>query len=258
MTTALITGASGGIGRGFAEELAARKSNLVLVARSEEKLNQLASQLQTQHNIKVDVIVKDLAQPGSTADVFNYTQEKGIIIDTLINNAGFGEYGEFAERDSERQVKMIQLNVLALVELTHKYLPLMQQRKSGNIINVASIAAFQPIPYMSVYAASKAFVLSFSESLWAENREYGVHVLCVCPGPIDTNFFTEARFPPTLAAKNIQVTKVETVVRDTLQALEKGETVVVSGGFTSHLIPKLSRLVPRKTLVSVIEKQFKR
>lgn len=257
MTTALITGASGGIGKAFAEELATRNNNLVLVARSEEKLHQLASELQAKHNIKVDVIVKDLTEPGSTADVFNYTKDKGITIDTLINNAGFGDYGEFAERDGERQLQIVQLNVMALVDLTHKYLPLMRQQRSGTIINVSSIAAFQPIPYMSVYAASKAFILSFSEALWAESREYGVHVLCVCPGPIETNFFTEAKFPPTIAAKNTKITKAETVVSDTLQGLERGESVVVSGGLTSHLIPKLSRLVPRRTLVSVLEKQFK-
>jgi uncharacterized protein len=257
MPTALITGASGGIGKAFAEELAARNNNLVLVARSGEKLDQLASELQAKHNIKVDVIVRDLTEAGSTADVFNFTQDKGITIDTLINNAGFGDYGEFAERDGERLVKIVQLNVLALVDLTHKYLPLMQQRRSGNVINVSSIAAFQPIPYMSVYAASKAFVLSLSEALWAENREFGIRVLCVCPGPIDTNFFTEAKFPEAIAAKNTQITKPEIVVRDTLQGLERGESVVISGGLTSHLIPKLSRFVPRKTLVSVLEKQFK-
>jgi uncharacterized protein len=257
MTTALITGASGGIGKAYAEELATRNNNLVLVARSGDKLHQLASELQAKHNIQVDVIVKDLTEAGSTVDVFNYTQERGIKVDTLINNAGFGDYGDFAERDGERQMQMIQLNVLALVDLTHKYLPLMRQQRSGAVINVSSIAGFQAIPYMSVYAASKAFVLSFSESIWAENRQFGIRVLCVCPGPIDTNFFTEAKFPPSIAAKNTQVTKVETVVRDTFQALERGESVVVSGGFTSHLIPKLSRLIPRKTLVSVLEKQFK-
>ncbi|MBW4600115.1 MAG: SDR family oxidoreductase [Calothrix sp. FI2-JRJ7] len=257
MTTALITGASGGIGKAFAEELAARNNNLVLVARSEEKLYQLASELQAKYHIEVDVIVKDLSEVGSTEHVFDYTRNQGIIVDTLINNAGFGDYGDFAERDGERQMQMIQLNVLALVDLTHKYLPLMRQRRSGDIINIASIAAFQAIPYMSVYAASKAFVLSFSESLWAENRAFGIRVLCVCPGPIDTNFFNAAKFPPTIAAKNTQITKVETVVRDTLQGLERGESVIVSGGLTSHLIPKLSRLVPRRTLVTVLEKQFK-
>ncbi|BAZ39750.1 short-chain dehydrogenase/reductase SDR [Calothrix sp. NIES-4101] len=257
MSTALITGASGGIGKAFGEELAARGMDLVLVARSEAKLHQLASELQVKHNIKVDVIVKDLTETSGINDVFNYTEERGIKIDLLVNNAGFGDYGEFAQRDVNRQTQMVQLNILALVALTHKYLPFMQKYRSGSIINVASIAAFQPIPYISVYAATKAFVLSFSQALWAENRRYGVRVLCSCPGPTDTNFFTEAEFPETIAAKNTQITTPEVVVQDALRALEKGDSVVVSGGLTNNAIANLSRIVPRQTLVSFLEKQFK-
>jgi uncharacterized protein len=257
MSTALITGASGGIGKAFAEELAERKTNLVLVARSEEKLNQLAKKLKEKYQIQVDVIVKDLSELGATGEVFDIVKNKELTIDLLINNAGFGDYGEFAERDGERQIKMIQLNIIALVDLTHKFLPLMQQKRSGSIINVSSIAGFQPIPYISVYAASKAFILSFSQSLWAENRSYGVRVLCVCPGPTETSFFTEAKFPPTMAAKTQKITSPEEVVKDALVALEKGESLVVSGGFVSKLIPQLSKLAPRQTLVTMLEKQFK-
>ncbi len=257
MSTALITGASGGIGKAFAEELAERKTNLVLVARSEEKLNLLAKQLKEKYQIQVDVIVKDLSELGATGEVFDIVKNKGLTIDLLINNAGFGDYGEFAERDGERQIKIIQLNIMALVDLTHKFLPLMRQKRCGSIINVSSIAGFQPIPYLSVYAASKAFVLSFSQSLWAENRNYGVRVLCVCPGPTETNFFTEAKFPPTMAAKTQKITSPEEVVKDALIALEKGESLVVSGGFVSKLIPQLSKLAPRQTLVTMLEKQFK-
>src|SRR4028119_925016 len=198
MTTALITGASAGIGAAFAQELAARQTNLVLVARSEVKLQQLAQQLQEQYKIQVDVIVQDLTEPKAAKTVFDIVTEKGLTIDLLINNAGFGEYGDFAELNGEQQVKMIQLNILALVDLTHHFLPGMRQRRSGGIINMSSVAAFQPMPYFSVYAATKAFVLSFSEALWAENYRYGVHVLAVCPGPTETNFFQEAGFPATL------------------------------------------------------------
>jgi uncharacterized protein len=140
MSTALITGASGGIGKAFAQELAARQTNLVLVARSEENLHQIAQELQEQYQIQVDVIAKDLTEPDATAAVFDITKTKGLTIDLLINNAGFGDYGDFAESDRERQVKMVQLNILALVDLTHKFLPLMRQRRSGSIINVSSIA----------------------------------------------------------------------------------------------------------------------
>ncbi|PAX52592.1 SDR family NAD(P)-dependent oxidoreductase [Brunnivagina elsteri] len=257
MSTALITGASGGIGKAFAVYMAAHGINLVLVARSEVKLNQLASDLQAKHNIKVDVIIQDLTETGATKAIFDYTQERGITIDFLINNAGFGDYGDFAESDENRQTQIVQLNILALVDLTHKYLPLMRHQRSGNIINIASLTAFQPMPYISVYAATKAFVLSFSQALWAENRNYGVRILCSCPGPTNTNFFVEAKFPEAIAAKNTQVSTPEVVVRDTFRALEKGDSVVISGGFTNNAIAHLSRILPRKTLVSFLEKQFK-
>jgi short-subunit dehydrogenase len=257
MSTALITGASSGIGEAFAKELATRQTNLVLVARSQEKLHQLAQELQKQYNIQVEVIVKDLTESNATADIFDITKNQGLTIDLLINNAGFGDYGDFAERDGERQIKMIQLNVLALVDLTHKFLPLMRERRSGSIINVSSIAAFQPIPYLSVYAASKAFVLSFSEALWAENRDYGVRVLVVCPGPTESNFFTEASFPSSFTGKTSKISTPEEVVNDALNALAKGDSTVISGGVLSKIITNMPRFLPRETLVNILEKQFK-
>lgn len=252
MTTALITGASAGIGAVFAQELAARQTNLVLVARSEAKLQQLAQQLQEQYKIQVDVIVQDLTEPKAAKTVFDIVTEKSLTIDLLINNAGFGEYGDFAELDGERQVKMIQLNILALVDLTHQFLPAMRQRRSGNIINMCSVAAFQPMPYFSVYAASKAFILSFSEALWAENRSYGVHVLAVCPGPTETNFFQEAGFPSTLvnvAAANYTPTIV--VVSDALKAVEKQHPSLIPGNIGNQLIANLHRFLPREALATL-------
>jgi short-subunit dehydrogenase len=257
MTTALITGASSGIGKAFAQELAARKINLVLVSRSEEKLHQLAKQLQEQYQIQVDVIVKDLTETDASDVVFDATKTKKLTIDLLINNAGFGDYGDFAERDRERQIKIVQLNILALVDLTHKFLPLMRQRRSGSIINVSSITAFQPIPYLSVYAASKAFILSFSEALWAENRHYGVRVLVTCPGPIETNFFAEANFPPTLLGNVDKAYSSKEVVYQSLQALENGQPTLIMGDITTQIRSTLARLVPRKLLLSLLAKQFK-
>ncbi|MBD2387286.1 SDR family NAD(P)-dependent oxidoreductase [Cylindrospermum sp. FACHB-282] len=257
MSTALITGASGGIGKAFAQELAARKTNLVLVARSTEKLNQLAKQLQEQYSIQVEVIVKDLTEANATDAIFDAIKDKKLTIDLLINNAGFGDYGDFAEGDGERQIKMLQLNILALVDLTHKFLPLMRQRRAGSIINVASIAGFQPMPYLSVYAASKAFVLSFSQALWAENREYGVRILVACPGPTETDFFTEAKFPLSLTGAKNKISTPEEVVRDALQALEKGDSTVVSGGLGNKIIVNMHRFLPRESLVNILAKQFK-
>lgn len=252
MPTALITGASGGIGAAFAKELAARQTNLVLVARSEAKLQQLAEQLQNQYKIQVDIVVEDLTAATAAKNVFNAVAQKGITIDLLINNAGFGEYGDFAELDGERQVKMIQLNILALVDLTHHFLPGMRQRRSGGIINMSSTAAFQPMPYFSVYAATKAFVLSFSEALWAENKKYGVNVLAVCPGPTDTNFFQDAEFPRYLidvVAANY--TPTEVVVRDALRAFQKQESTVVPGDIRNQVLVAIPRFLPRETLASL-------
>ncbi|MFH7027852.1 MAG: SDR family NAD(P)-dependent oxidoreductase [Heteroscytonema crispum UTEX LB 1556] len=257
MSTTLITGASSGIGKEFAQELAALNTNLVLVARSEEKLNQLASQLQAQYKIQVDVIVKDLTEVGAAGAVFDAVKEKGLTIDLLINNAGFGDYGDFAETDGERQIKIVQLNILALVDLTHKFLPLMRQRRSGSIINLSSLTGFQPMPYLSVYAASKAFIISFSQALWAENRHYGLRVLVVCPGPVETNFFVEAKFPPALASSTNTISTSEEVVRASLKALERGEPIIVVGGLSTKFISRVSALVPRTILLNMLEKQFR-
>ncbi|MGB3639013.1 MAG: SDR family oxidoreductase [Rivularia sp. (in: cyanobacteria)] len=257
MPTALITGASGGIGKCFAQKLAAKNTNLIIVARSEDKLNALAQQLQQQYKINVEVIVKDLTEASAAREVFDATQAKGLTVDLLINNAGFGDYGEFAQTDGDRQIQMIQLNNVVLVDLTHKFLPQMRERGSGSIINVSSIAAYQPIPYLSVYAATKAFVRSFSEALWAENRQYGVKVLVVSPGPTETNFFEEANFPAALARNAQSMSTPEEVVDQALKALEEGNAAVVVGGIASKFITKISNIVPRETLLNVLEKQFK-
>ena len=215
MTTALITGASAGIGAAFAQKLAERQTNLILVARTDAKLQQLAQELQEQYKIRVDFLVQDLTAPAAAKTVFDAVTQKGLTIDLLINNAGFGDYGDFAELDGEKQVGIVQLNILALVDLTHQFLPGMRQRRSGGIINMSSTAAFQPMPYFAVYAASKAFVLSFSEALWAENSSYGVRVLAVCPGPTETKFFQDAEFPSFLAdVAAANYTPTEVVVRE--------------------------------------------
>lgn len=252
MKTALVTGASAGIGEAFAQELAARQTNLVLVARSEDKLQQLSQKLQEQYKIQVDTVVQDLTEPAAATAVFNFVTEKGLTVDLLINNAGAGEYGDFVELDRENQLQMIQLDILALVDLTHQFLPGMRQRRSGSIINMSSTAAFQPMPYFSVYAASKAFILSFSEALWAENNGYGIRILAVCPGPTDTDFFQEAEFPPLLANIAAQnYTPTEAVVRQALEALEKNQSSVVPGDIRNQLLVTLPRFLPRETLASL-------
>ena len=258
MKTALITGASSGIGEAFARELASTKTDLVLVARSQDKLEQLATELSSKHQIKTEVIAKDLTTAAAGQSVFEAVQAQGLTIDLLINNAGFGDYGNFSDRPLSKQLAMVQLNVAAVVELTGLFLPLMQQRRDGAIINVSSIAGFQPIPYMSVYAATKAFVLNFSEALWSENKDRGVKILAVCPGPTESKFYDRADFPDsTTGLNNTTMASSEKVVCESLKALEKNQSTVVAGGFANHIIVNLPRLVPRDLLVDIIGKQFK-
>lgn len=252
MKTALITGASAGIGETFAQQLAQKQMNLVLVARSEEKLELLAQKLRSQYNIDVDIIVQDLTALNAAKDVFDKVNQKGITIDLLVNNAGFGDYGDFAELDGEKQVKIVQLNILALVDLTHHFLPGMRDRHLGGIINMASSAAFQPMPYFTVYAASKAFVLSFSEALWAENRNYNVNILAVCPGPSATSFFADADFPSFLAkAAEFNSTPPEVIVKEALAALENKHSTVVPGDIRNQVLVNIPRFLPREALTNL-------
>lgn len=258
MKYALITGASQGIGKAYAQELAARSTNLVLVARSQDKLQELAMELQEQWPIEVEVIPQDLTAKDACQNLYKQITEREIKVDLLINNAGFGDYGAFTSRDLQKQLDMIQLNISALVELTYLFLRDMQSRKQGAIINVSSIAGFQPLPYLSTYAATKAFVLNFSEALWAENKDTGVQILAVCPGPTESNFWKVAEFPQSQEGKqNGGNVPASQVAQETLNALGKDQSTVVTGGLANQVIVNLPRFFPRETLVSLLEKQFK-
>jgi len=177
MKTTLITGASSGIGEVFARKLAARGDNVLLVARSEDKLMTLCNELGRINSIRAQYVAMDLSRPDAPTRLVAEAQKRDLEIDLLINNAGFGSMGDFAKLDLARELNMIDLNIRALVELTHRFLVPMRERKRGAIINVASTAGFQPVPFMATYAATKAFVLSFSEALWEENRPYGIKVM---------------------------------------------------------------------------------
>ena len=189
----LITGASTGIGAEFARQFAARGHDLVVVARSADKLNDLAAQLRAAHGVDVTVLAMDLSLPTAAGELWQRTNRLGLEIAVLVNNAGFGTHGDVADADPQRLEEAIELNCRTLVGATARYLPQMRARGAGTIINVASTAAFQPLPKMAVYGASKAFVLSFTEALWAEERKHGVRVLAVCPGLTDTPFFEAGR-----------------------------------------------------------------
>ncbi|MBA2679619.1 MAG: SDR family oxidoreductase [Ktedonobacteraceae bacterium] len=244
--TALITGASTGIGAAFAKALAAAGSNLILVARSEDKLRALASQLEERYTVHADVIVADLSRVGAARTLFEETQRRGLTVDILINNAGFGTYGAFDTLNAEREQQEITLNVATLVDLTHHFLPSMVARRQGAIINVASLAAFQPTPYMAVYGATKAFVLSFSEALWGEYRAKGVRVLALSPGETATEFFHTLGNGYDTPLGNVETP--EKVVKVGLRALEQGRPSVISGR-QNALSANLSRFFPRGLVV---------
>jgi short-subunit dehydrogenase len=245
MNTTLITGASSGIGEAFARELAARGHDLLLVARSEEKLIMLCNELGRARSIRAQYVAIDLSEPQAPARLFEETEERDLQINLLINNAGFGSMGDFAKLDLAHELKMIDLNVRALVELTHRFLAPMRERKGGAIINVASTAGFQPVPFMGTYAATKAFVLSFSEALWEENRPHGVKVMALCPGVTDTNFFEASRMqrPPARASQT-----PDEVVDVALRGLKRGKSSVISG-WTNFLLIETERLVPRALIL---------
>jgi short-subunit dehydrogenase len=249
MITTLITGASSGIGEAFARELAARGHNLFLAARSEDKLMTLCSELGRIRSIHAQYLPIDLSLPDSPARLFEETAKRDLQVDLLVNNAGFGSMGDFTTLDLARELNMIDLNVRSLVELTHRFLRPMRERKGGAIINVASTAGFQPVPYMATYAATKAFVLSFSEALWEENRAYGINVLALCPGVTETNFFEASLMKQKPPARVSQTP--EEVVDTALRALKRGKSHVISG-WTNFFTTESERLLPRSFIVRTI------
>ncbi|MGA8270160.1 MAG: SDR family oxidoreductase, partial [Candidatus Sulfotelmatobacter sp.] len=227
--TALITGASGGIGYELAKLFAKDRYNLVLVARSGDKLNQVAAELRGQFGVTVKVIALDLAVAPSAKFLFDQLHSEGMVVDVLVNNAGFGTFGEFSGIAEEEILGQIQLNVTALTELTRLFLPAMLARRGGKIMNVASTAAFQPGPLMAVYYATKAYVLSFSEALANEVAGSGVVVSCFCPGATGTGFQKRAGMEDSRLFKKIGAMNVERVARDGYRGLMEGRTVVISG-----------------------------
>jgi uncharacterized protein len=253
MNTTLITGASSGIGAAFARKLAARGRNVLLVARSEDKLITMCNELGRVSGVRAHYLAMDLLQPEAPAQLFEETQRRELVVDMLVNNAGFGSMDDFVNLDVVRELEMIDLNVKSLVELTHRFLKPMRERKQGTIINVASTAGFQAVPYMATYAATKAFILSFSEALWEENREHGVHVMALCPGVTETNFFAASKMdrPPM---RTIQTP--EEVVDTALRGLRHHKPTVISG-WTNWLAVEAERFVPRSIVTKIAGKALR-
>lgn len=242
----LITGASRGIGEVFARRFAQEGRCLVLVARSEERLKNLARILELQYKTKTEIIISDLREPSAPKKVYDEVKRKEIEIDGLINNAGFGFGGKFWEVPRTECLGMIDVNVRALVELTHSFLPEMVKRNSGFIINVSSTASYQPLPYSSVYAASKSFVTSFTEALWLETKGTRVRILNLCPGLTKTDFGILAGLRDF--HKDPFAQTPEAVVECAMKALAKDKPTVISG-LRNRLLIFLERLVPHRFLL---------
>ena len=249
---ALITGASSGIGAALAEELAAGNANLVLTARRKDRLEELSRKLSATYKVQTEVLAADLADPKAPEEIFAFTREKGIEIDLLINNAGFGLYGELPSADQQRLLDMVQVNCRAVVHLTRLYLPEMVMRKRGDVLILASTASFQAVPYLSTYAATKAFDLLFAEGLAEEMKPYGIRVCALCPGSTESEFHV-------VAGQEKFKRKAETaekVARTGLKALAEGKSYVISG-VGNYLGAHSERLVPRRLVTRIAAGMFK-
>lgn len=245
--TTLITGASSGIGGEFARRFGAQGHDLALVARSTDKLNTLADELRSSYKVNVTVITLDLAAPEGAARLYKECEQNDIEVDVLVNNAGFGTIGDVADADQARLADEIQLNCSALVGSTALFLPAMKAQGRGMIINVGSTAGFQPVPHMAVYAATKAFVLSFTEALWAELKGTGIRVLTVCPGPTDTPFFENAGDAEVMGRRRTTTQLLDNVMR----ALKSDKPTVVDGFGNAFVARVLTRLMPRRIVVGI-------
>jgi len=248
--TVLITGASSGIGWELAKQFAADGSKLILVARREEKLKELADELDQSHGTECVIIPMDLVEENASQRLHQSIIDGGHTIDVLVNNAGFGQFGLFDKIPIERHRSMIQLNIAVLTELTYCFLPMLEERK-GSVLNIGSTASFQPGPNSAVYYATKAFVLSFSEAIFAELQSRGVSVTCLCPGPTRTGFGADSDMENTPVFKYNSM-RVEDVARAGHRGVRKRKRLVMPG-LVNNLMAWSVRLTPRSTLLKVMQ-----
>jgi hypothetical protein len=249
--TALVTGASMGIGVDLAECFAKDGYDLILAARSEAALKEVGAKLADKYKVKATPIVADLGAIGGGEKLAGEIKSRGLSVDVLVNNAGYGTAGAFNGSDEANQLGMVDLNVRALVELTHIYWPAMLAKKRGGVLNVASTAAFQPGPLMAIYYATKAFVLSFSEALWKEAEKTGVHVSCLCPGPTASNFRERAGTGKTRLSRVGTPMTSMSVARLGYRGFQRNSRVVITGG-RNKMLAGLAPFIPRGVLLSMV------
>ncbi len=253
LKTALITGASSGIGKEFAKIHSQSGGNIVIVARSKDKLESLKFEIESKYSNLVHVLVKDLSKPNASEELYNEVKELDINIDYLINNAGFGIYGMFNDSDLNAQKDMLNLNVIALMNLTHLFVQDMIKRGTGKVLNVSSTAAFQPLPIMSTYAASKTFVLHFSEAINNELKDKGVSVTALCPGVTESEFHEVAHNTESKLIKESKMASSYEVARCGYDAMLEGKSFVIHG--TSNYLKALStRFASRDSVIKVSRK----
>lgn len=253
MMYTLITGASSGIGLEFAKVCASHGNDVILTARSQDQLEALSTEIQTQYKVKVQVIPLDLSAVGSATQLFEIIKGKNWDVNILINNAGFGDHGAFAQSSLKKQIEMIQLNITSLTELTHLFLSPMLNRNNGKILNVASTAAFQPGPMMSVYYATKAYVLSFSEALAEELQNTGTTITALCPGPTTSGFQKAANFSNIALLNMMTIPSSKEVAEYGYDAMMKGKVIAIHG-FKNSILAKTSRFLPRSVVRKIIKK----
>jgi len=255
MAAALITGASSGLGEEFALQLAREKRDLVLVARREDRLRAVAERAKKAAAPSVTIISSDLGRSDAAHEIYRQVTAAGIAVDYLVNNAGFGTHGNFAQVPLDREIEQINLNVSALVSLTRLFLPGMVAAKRGHIVNVASTAAFQPVPWMATYAATKAFVLNFSEALSSELQGTGVTVLALCPGPTRTEFQQVAGVENS-GVPSFAYMDAATVVRQGMDAARRGKALRING-FVNALMAQSTRIAPRALVRRIAGAMFR-
>ncbi|MFI6440227.1 SDR family NAD(P)-dependent oxidoreductase [Streptomyces sp. NPDC050759] len=244
--TVIVTGASSGLGAEFARQLARRGADLVLVARRADRLKDLADELTRAHRVTVHVVARDLGQPDAGRTLRAELESRGIYATGLVNNAGFGTHNALADEDPDRLQSMIALNVSALVDLSRAYIGPLAAADTGILINVASLLGFQPTPYLSVYGATKAFVLSFTESLWEETHDTGLRVLALCPGATKTEFYDAAGSQQAdYGAKRVTPADVVKTALDTLDRRSVPPSVITNG----RPIALAGKILPRRLIV---------